>query len=45
MIDVRVGEEQMIDRLGIEVGLLPVEKPQLLQPLEQTGINQESAPG
>ena len=35
----------MIDRPRIEVGLLPVEKPQLLQPLEQAGIDQESESG
>jgi hypothetical protein len=38
---VRVRQEEKIDGLGIESGTLPIQRPELLEPLKQTGIDQK----
>jgi len=37
-----MGQEQEIDMLGIESRFLPVQLSQFLEPLEQSGVDQES---
>ncbi len=41
MIDMGVGEQEMVDPLGLEIRALPVEKTEFLEALEQAGINQD----
>ena len=42
VIDVGVGEQHVLDRRGLETRVLPIPEPQLLEPLEETGVEQHS---
>ena len=42
VVDVGVGEQHPVDRLGVEGGGLPVPEPQLLLALEEPGVQQHA---